>query len=216
MTTYTIPKWLTAPGTRIEKLMIIEHAASRGGLRYVRCRCDCGKECEIAWTRLKRNRVKSCGCLVSSKGGISHSAEYKIWKKILSRCLNPKDKSYAFYGGRGISVYCKWRISFGAFLAHVGMRPSPKHEIDRIDNERGYEPDNLRWATRTEQMRNTRGSHRLTYDGVTKSLADWAEEYGINRSTLYARVVCRGWPLDRALNEPRRPGLALKYRSAHE
>ena len=76
------------------------------------------------------------------------SPEYRSWQMMKNRCLNPNAHDYAYYGGRGISIVKKWQDSFEAFLEDVGERPSPKHSIDRIDNDGNYEPNNVRWATK--------------------------------------------------------------------
>lgn len=82
--------------------------------------------------------------------------EYTAWAAMIRRCTNPKQDNYRYYGGRGITVCSRWRRSFSAFLADMGRKPSPNHSIDRRENEGNYEPDNCRWATRSEQRRNRR------------------------------------------------------------
>lgn len=85
---------------------------------------------------------------------MSYTCEYRIYKSIVQRCTNPKLPYWKNYGGRGIRIYEPWRKSFQAFFEYVGPRPSKHHSLDRIDNDRGYEPGNVRWATRMQQARN--------------------------------------------------------------
>ncbi len=98
------------------------------------------------------------------------------------------------YGNRGITVCDEWRGrgGFERFMAHAGHRPTPKHSLDRIDNEGGYEPGNVRWATRKQQQRNMRNNLLLTVDGETKCLSEWAEESPVGENTIYYRRK-RGW-----------------------
>ena len=104
-------------------------------------------------------------------------------------------KEYKHYGGRGIMVCERWN-TFENFLADLGPKPSPKHEIDRYPNNDGnYEPDNVRWATRTQQTNNTRVNHRLTIDGQTLTIAQWAREANLLPGTLWRRIEA-GWHED--------------------
>lgn len=118
----------------------------------------------------------------------SRSSEYEIWKSIIQRCTNKNAKAYPDYGGRGICICDSWRNSFEAFLADVGPRPSPGHSLDRENNDGNYEPGNVRWATRTEQNRNSRHNRLITIDGVTKPLCEWLDERGVKVRTFYYRV----------------------------
>lgn len=121
----------------------------------------------------------------------NYKAEYQCWQDMRRRCLNPKRRDYARYGGRGIKVCDRW-ASFATFLADMGPRPSPKHSLDRIDNLGHYEPGNCKWATAAEQTRNRRSNLHVTIDGVTKVAADWEKEYNLPRCTIRDRLRS-GW-----------------------
>lgn len=118
---------------------------------------------------------------------------------MVGRCTNPKRPDYRFYGGRGITVCDRWLASFAAFLSDMGSRPGPEGtSIDRIDNAKGYGPDNCRWATIHEQMQNTRGTRLIAFEGRSMGIAAWAREIGINKESLRTRLL-RGWTIEAAL-----------------
>lgn len=128
---------------------------------------------------------------------------YTAWGNMRSRCSNPKHKSYADYGARGISVCDEW-AKFEPFLASMGERP-PGTQLDRIDNNKGYGPGNCRWATPSENSSNRRSSHRIEFEGVTKTICQWAGERGMNHQTLSMRFK-NGWSIEEALTTPVRSG----------
>lgn len=149
-------------GMRFSFLVAVKHLGLNRGLWE--CRCDCGNVVQVTGSYLVKGRNKSCGCKKhelcresSTKHGMRQFAEYAIWCGMIKRCENVKDRCFDIYGGRGIKVCDAWRQDFKAFFDHIGPRPSPKHSVDRIDNDRGYEPGNVRWATPQEQRRNQRG-----------------------------------------------------------
>lgn len=137
----------------------------------------------------------------STTHGSTGSPEYVAWGNMIQRCENPNHPCFDHYGGRDIRVCTRWRKSFAAFLEDIGPRPSPAHEIDRIDNDGHYEPENVRWATRRQQMRNMRRNRPLTCGGETRSVAGWAEHLGLNYSTLGNRLA-KGWSTPSALLTP--------------
>lgn len=126
------------------------------------------------------NSYKHGGCL-----GGKNSTEYVIYSDAKRRCQNPTREQYKDYGGRGIKFLFS---SFGEFIEELGLRPSPLHTLDRIDNEGHYEKGNVRWATQDVQNRNQRTNVELTYKGETRILADWFKEFTVLQSRLY-----RGW-----------------------
>ena len=118
------------------------------------------------------------------------SPTYITWHHMIRRCRDPKFHKYEFYGARGIKVCERW-LKFQNFLADMGERPEGK-TLDRFpDNRGGYEPGNCRWATPREQQRNTSNNLRLTHNGETKLLVEWAEETGIPAGTLRSRLRTR-------------------------
>jgi hypothetical protein len=134
--------------------------------------------------------------------GSGGSPEYRAWKNMLTRCLYKCHKDYHRYGGRGITVCERWRTSFANFLADMGLKPSPKHSIDRIDGSGNYEPSNCRWATQSEQMSNTSRNVNITFRGMTRNLSQWCELLGVSREMVRGRLA-RGWTVERAFTTPK-------------
>lgn len=130
---------------------------------------------------------------------IRHLPEYRNWHNMKNRCVNPNVPEYKYYGARGIKVCERWIHSFRNFYEDMGPRPSPKHSIDRINNDGDYSPENCRWATQTEQSRNTRCNHLLTINGISKTISEWAEMVGIKQNSLLYRIR-RGISPEDAIN----------------
>jgi hypothetical protein len=150
------------PGQRFARWTVIKEGARQNAHRTVECRCDCGTIKTIGFQSIRRGESgsRSCGCLqreLQTRHGMWRSTEYRIWAKMKQRCLNPDDPSWHNYGGRGITVCRRWENSFDKFLEDVGLRPSILHSLDRWpNNDDGYKPNNVRWATRAQQRANTR------------------------------------------------------------
>lgn len=125
----------------------------------------------------------------------SYRVEYGAYINAIHRCHNPKHPQYRDYGGRGIYVCDEWRApgGFWLFLDEIGRKPSPELTLDRLDNNKGYEPGNVGWRSRAEQARNRRNSNRIqapvliTIGGVTQSLKDWSLQTGLNDTTIRSR-----------------------------
>ena len=147
---------------------------------------------------------------------VNHSNKARIpgyysWFQMRTRCLNKDNPAYSRYGGRGISVHPRWINSFETFISDMGEKPEGM-TIDRIDNDGNYEPGNCRWATRAQQARNTRKTVKITINNETKSLSEWAIEFGVGRK-MVAHRLCLGWtPLTALLIPSLRPWLARGYK----
>lgn len=131
---------------------------------------------------------------------ISKAPGYKAWGSMKQRCYNPSDPHYVRYGGRGIYMCDEWRHSFRQFQADMG--PSLTHSVERINNNGPYAPFNCRWATKKDQMRNRRNNVRWIYQGRIQTIADWADEVGLDYDTLYSRVMLYMWTIGDALTKP--------------
>lgn len=130
----------------------------------------------------------------------------KTWRSMLNRCLNTESSEYPNYGGRGITVCKRW-LTLENFAADMGPRPAGT-SLDRIDNEKGYSPDNCRWATWFQQVNNRRGSVTYEHEGQRKSLHEWAERLGISYDALRKRIKYRGYTFEQAISEPVRGNCA--------
>lgn len=168
------------------------------------CRCDCGNIVIATSGHLSQGNTKSCGCLKEEKNpehfrrynyrhGKHGHPLYSTWKNMRSRCNNPNNNSYYDYGGRGIKV-CKEWDSFATFLSWAIANGWGKGlTLDRIDNDKGYSPENCRIATWKDQVRNRRKTVFLTYKGETKPLSQWCEELGLRMKTCYGRLHYYHW-----------------------
>jgi len=197
-------------GCTFGRLVVQRRIASLGGARTWECRCSCGHQKTVRSADLTSGKVRSCGCLGKerrrslttrhghNKNNNERTPEYNSWRGMLGRCLYPKNKKYADYGGRGIIVCERWR-KFENFLADMGCKPTPRHTLDRKDSDGDYTPENCCWATRATQSRNTRRTRWVTHAGRTQCLQDWANELGIPPGTLSSRLD-RGWSIGEALD----------------
>jgi hypothetical protein len=191
----------------IGKAPIDPSKPSKGACWIARCH-GCGSVRPYRGVDLRRKRAKSCGC--STKAIISESRrrhggtgtpEYETWRGMIDRCEKSSHASYSRYGAKGITVCSEWRHDFPAFLRDVGPKPSPEHTLERIQNRRGYEPGNVRWATKKEQARNRSSNRLIEFRSETKTLIEWAELTGIESSIISRRIEW-GWSIEEAMTRP--------------
>lgn len=193
------PKDLT--GVRAGRLVALELLPKRRkGCRIWRCLCDCGAEAFVSTHDFGKS-ARSCGCLrrdLLTKHGDIDSQEYRSWTSMKARCGNPRTAGFHNYGGRGIRVCERWK-DYANFLADMGRRPTPRHTLDRIDNNGDYEPGNVRWVTRRQQALNRRDNRVLTWRGKTQTLMEWSEKTGIPYGTLWFRLGTMGLTIGEAI-----------------
>lgn len=179
-----------------------------GGRTQWICRCECGAEHRVFSSSLLRGMSHGCMRCSHTTHDEIRSREYRAWKSMRQRCIDPKYASYRNYGGRGISICDRWG-SFTAFLSDMGRCPEG-FTLDRINTDGDYEPSNCRWATYHTQNRNKRNNRLLCFDGRTQCLRDWEHETGLNYNTIWNRLD-RGWTVEEALTTP--PGAPRKRRA---
>lgn len=200
-------------GQRFGRLTVIREAERQYGHRYILCRCDCGNEKAINLNSLVHGTSTSCGCYRreftkknNSKHGFAKDGKverlYYTWINIKRRCYDPKVREYHNYGERGITVCDEWRNDYSSFRkwaydnGYDDTKTRKEQSIDRIDNNKGYSPDNCRWTTMAIQSNNTRVNHKVTYMGETHTLSEWQDITGIDDNIIGQRLR-KGLPLDK-------------------
>lgn len=188
------------------------------------CQCSCGNQSKVKGSMLKNGHIKSCGCLKNEKASArmfkhghnknnkERSRTYDAWRAMRERCDNPNHTQYRDYGGRGISYDPNWS-DFAHFLADMGECP-PGLELDKIDNDLNYCKSNCRWATDEIQANNKRTNRHLTFQGQTRTIAEWSKETGISQSVIKQRIDRLGWNIAEALTVPVIPYQKYKKRAS--
>lgn len=204
-------KLIDLTGQQFGRLFVIERVGnyiSPQGVKQAqwRCKCKCGNETNVTTAKLRSGHTQSCGCKVvetiaqmNKTYGMSNSRLHYAWGNMKSRCYNPNNRFFKRYGGRGITVCEEWRDSFTAFVDWAmenGYRDNLT--IDRIDNNKGYSPNNCRWVTAKVQANNRSTSKVYVIDGTAKSISEWCERYTKKKSTVAYRLNA-GWTIEEAL-----------------
>ena len=191
-------------GLKCGRLSVIgRDKTSKNGNVYWLCRCDCGNIRSVCGTLLRNGETVSCGCYgkdrvreVNRTHGGSRTRLYNVYKDMLARCYYPKDHAYSSYGGRGITVCDEWRgkdgfNNFREWAMANGYNPNAPHgecTLDRIDNDKGYSPDNCRWVDMKIQANNRRSNHLFTIAGKIKTVEEWANIYGVDSKRLLYQI----------------------------
>lgn len=203
-----------SPGQKFGRLFVIRQLPAVRGKSHIKvlCLCTCGKEITASRAKLYSSHTRSCGCLArdktiarSYKHGASRrdkeTPEHITWQGIRARCRRTNHQDYADYGGRGITVDPRWD-DFVNFFSDMGIRPSPKHSIERVDNNLGYSKENCVWALPEQQANNKRKTVFVCWNDHVMSISQACKYHHINRRTVLRRIRKLKWSISRALTTP--------------
>lgn len=187
-------------GARFTRLRVVELSVTKdscGKPKWI-CVCDCGAECEVSGSCLRRGQTKSCGCLCVERSKSSNTTHgkkgsrvYRIWSGMLNRCRNKNGKAFLAYGGRGITVCKRW-MDFAKFYSDMGDPPTPDHTIERKENNSGYSKSNCEWVHFRRQALNRRTTVRVKFRGKHVAATEVDKMLGLSSGTT-ARRISRGW-----------------------
>lgn len=219
---------LDLAGLTIGGIAVLNKIQNGGRSTYYlyNCRCVCGKDIILSRYLLDKINKTARGCVHSYKRepiaawnrthNMRDSIEYKSWSMMKNRCSNPKSNRYKYYIEKGIKVCDRWIHSFENFYEDMGVRPSLAYSIDRIDNSKGYYPENCRWATTKQQSNNQSSNILITYNGETRTIAQWSDYTSIPYKTLHGRIRVHGWSVEKSLTTRVGADKRLLYESAGE
>lgn len=191
-------------GKKFGRLIVIEELKERKhGSKVYRCQCDCGNIVNVRKDMLKSGNTRSCGCLQREKArvvgkdkcthGQSKTRLYNIYHHMINRCYNKNLLNFRNWGGRGITVCNEWKDNFMTFYEWaINNGYKDTLTIDRIDNNKGYDPTNCRWVTNKTQSNNRRTNILLTYAGKTQNIKQWSAELNTKYVTMCYRYHA-GW-----------------------
>lgn len=190
------------------KLTVIGVDESKASGTQWECLCECGNIRSVRQHSLLDGHIKSCGCLVTAsimenltKHGKYYTPLYAVWRGMNQRCYNEKHIDHKWYSERGIGVCDEWRNNFESFYSWSQENGYKNGlSLDRIDNTKGYSPENCRFVTAKDQANNRTTNIMITHDGRTQTLKQWTEELGLKYHTIYERVRIRGIPFEKAIS----------------
>jgi hypothetical protein len=202
-------------GKRFGRLLVTDFSHTANYHQFWNCVCDCGKIKPVREDALIHGKTVSCGCVkremdskkmteLRTTHGLAHTPVYNKWCNLKARCTNPKNDQYHNYGGRGIKVCPEWldkEHGFENFYRDMGEPPSDKHQIDRKDNSGAYSGKNCHWVLSRVNNRNKRNNKVITFNGESKTAAEWSEVTGIGSPTIRYRLFA-GWSEEKTLTTP--------------
>lgn len=216
-------------GKKFGKLTVINRVDNKGEKVCWLCKCDCGNETCVTTSNLVTGHIKSCGCGHCKHGYAKNNEKnrlYSIWRHMIERCYREDTNGFSQYGGRGITVCEEWRKDVSLFISWaIENGYKDNLSIDRMDNDKGYSPENCRWVSQSEQCNNKRNNIVIEYKGKKQTLTQWCEDLKVPFNLAQKRYH-RGWEVDRIFNEPvkksetgvrgvsiRKDGKTIKYRA---
>lgn len=185
----------------------VEKSKTNQRRMFVQCSCVEANKKIVQLSHLKDGHTTSCGCVRRRKPithGFGHHILYSTWYNMQQRCKNPKAKQYCDYGGRGITVCERWNV-IGNFIADMSPTYIKGLTLDRIENNKGYSPENCKWSTHHEQKRNMRKNINITIEGRTQCLTDWCLEFGLNYAMVNMRIRTGKDPVQALMHKERWP-----------
>ena len=199
-------KVIEMSGRRFGLLTVIDRAESKSGKAYWNCVCDCGNVTVASGSNLRSGAVKSCGCLLKKEKDTHHLSGtrlYRIWRAMINRCTDENYWAYKYYGAKGVTICEQWEndfVEFKNWSESSGYCDSLT--LDRIDNNKGYSPENCKWSTRKQQSNNRSFCKMIEYQGRTQTLMQWCEELGLNYKRTHSRLYRCGWTFEQAISTP--------------
>lgn len=192
-----MPSFRDLTGHQYGRLKVIRFHEKRDKRSYYLCKCECGTERVVRSDGLTTGHTQSCGCLCKEINknnpnhvvhGKSRTRLYGVWSGMKERCNRESSPAYVNYGGRGIKLCEDWENNFSSFYDWANKNGYEEDlTIERVDNNKGYSPENCTWITKGEQNKNKRSKRLITIGKETKSLAEWCECTGLHRSTIHRR-----------------------------
>lgn len=187
---------------RLTVLRITDNHVTSGGRKQIQylCKCDCGKEVTVKAEHLRNGNTKSCGCFNADASrersrthGLSDTRLHRIWQGMKQRCYYKNGISYKNYGGRGISICDEWKEDFNTFYDWaINNGYADNLSIDRKDVDKGYSPDNCRWATNIEQASNKRNNHIVVSRGESRTITSWSNKLSISKYLICKELKEKG------------------------